>query len=152
MSCETASVDNFFVVRWGDPTDEDFDRVIAEVEQLRQSCGVDILYLGIMPATMSPIDDTGRKGFMRLTEGVLPHCKLLTVAFEARGFRGAIMRSAMTAVTLLTRRYSQLRFFDTTDAALEAGREHWLEDRTAMAKAITATGNEVPPCLGVAAA
>lgn len=147
MSCEIASVDNFFVVRWGDPVDEDFDHVVAEVERLRQSCGEDILYLGIMPATMSPIDDDARKGFMRLTEGVLPHCKLVSVAFEARGFRGAIMRSAMTAVTLLTRRYSQLRFFDTTDAALEAGRDFWLEDREAMAEAITRTGHDVPPCL-----
>lgn len=150
MSCEISTVDNFFVVRWGDPTTEDFDRVIAEVEALRSSCGRDLLYVGIMPATMPPIDDDARKGFMRLTEGVLPHCQLVSVAFEARGFRGAIMRSAMTAVTLLTRRYDKLRFFDTTEAAVEAGRELWLEDRDAMANAIESTGGEAPPCLRAA--
>ena len=100
---------------------------------------------------MGRIDDVQRKGFLKLTEGILPHCDLVSVAVEARGFRGAIMRSTMTAVTLLTRRFDKLRFVDTVEAAMTAGRDLWLPDRSSMVRALRQTGTPVPPCLREAA-
>lgn len=144
MSIETATAENFFVVRWGKPAPEDFDRIVREVTDLREQTGKDILYLGIMPDDMPMVDQRDSKRFMKLIEDVLPMCSMLCVAMEMRGFRAAIIRSAMAAVTMLTRRHDKLRFVDSTATALDACEAFHLADKTAMGRAIEQTGANTP--------
>jgi hypothetical protein len=119
VACSTASSEHFFVVRWGDSTAEDIERVIAEVKALHAEHDVPLYYLGILPEEMPKIDERQRDDFMRLSETLLPLCAVFAVAIEAKGFRGAIQRSAMAAITLLTRKYRGLRFVDSIETALE---------------------------------
>ena len=144
MAIETTTADNFFVVRWGDPDPEDFARIFTEVTDLRAKTGKDVLYLGIMPEDMPKVDPQSSKRLMQLVQDVLPLCSMVCVAMEMRGFRNAIIRSAMTTVTLITRRYDKLKFVESTEAALESCREHHLVDRGAMARAIEQAGGLVP--------
>ena len=146
MSCETASFDHFFVVRWGDSTDEDISRVIREVTALTESTGRPAYYLGILPPDMPKINEQQRDSFMRLSETLLPMCDVFAVAVEARGFRGAIQRSAMAAITLLTRKYRGLRFVDSPAAALAEAPEQ-LPARAGVAEALRQVGAEVPELL-----
>jgi hypothetical protein len=148
MSIETATAENFFVVRWGEPAPADFERIVREVTDLRERTGQDVLYLGIMPEDMPKIEQQDSKRFMKLVEDVLPMCSMLCVSMEMRGFRAAIIRSAMAAVTLLTRRHDKLRFVDSTAAALDTCKNLHLADRGAMARAIEQTGSTVPPGFG----
>jgi hypothetical protein len=119
VACETAVYEHFFVVRWGDSTVEDIDRVIAEVLALEAKSSEAVYYIGILPEDMPKINESQRRHFMRLSEELLPRCGVFSVVIEAQGFRGAFQRSAMAAITLLTRKYKGLRFVDSVEAALE---------------------------------
>lgn len=148
MAIETATSQNFFVVRWGKPAPEDFDRIVSEVTALQQQTGKEVLYLGVMPEDMPKVEPDDSKRFMKLVEDVLPMCSMLCVAMEMRGFRNAIVRSAMTAVTLLTRRHDKLRFTDTTASALEACEAFHPGDKAGMGRAIVSTGGAAPAGFG----
>lgn len=145
MTIETASTSSFFVVRWGRPEPADFERIIREVTSLRDAAGVDILYLGIMPEDMPKLEQDDNKRLMKLTQDLLPLCKMVCVAMEMRGFRGAIIRSTMTAVTLVTRRHDKLRFVDTVEAALEASKPHHPATPGEIGRAIETAGGTAPP-------
>lgn len=128
------------MVRWGSATQQDFDRVVDEVASLRKQADRPLLYIGIMPEELGRLDDDQRRGFMKVTENVLPHCGKVCVAVEAKGFRGAIMRSAMTTMILLTKQWKNLVFVDSVEAALEHGQEFHLNDYGAMLSAIEQVG------------
>ena len=150
MSCETASFDHFFVVRWGDSTESDINRVIREVRALADARQRPIYYLGILPPDMPKINEQQRDHFMRLSETLLPLCSVFAVAVEATGFRGAIQRSAMVAITLLTRKYRGLRFVDSPAAALDAAPGD-LPAFAGVAGALRTVGAEVPERLRASA-
>ena len=143
VACSTATYQHFFVVRWGDSTAEDIERVIAEVNALREKVEVPVYYLGILPEDMPKINERQRDDFMRLSETLLPVCGVFAVAIEAKGFRGAIQRSAMAAITLLTRKYRGLRFVDSIESALDIEPEA-LPDMAGVDKALVDVGAEPP--------
>ena len=143
MACSTAIYQHFFVVRCGDSTTEDIDRVIAEVTELKGKVVLPIYYLGILPEDMPKINDRQRDDFMRLSETLLPLCGVFAVAIEAKGFRGAIQRSAMAAITLLTRKYRGLRFVESIETALGIEQEA-LPDMEGVAEALVSVGAEPP--------
>ena len=140
MAHESARYEHFFVVRWGAPEADDFRRIPEQVRVAEQQAGRKLLYLGIMPEDMPRIDDAARKGFMELTEGIIDHCDKVIVVFEARGFRGAIMRSAMAAVMLLTGRYDKLKFVDCLETAMKLGEDLLPGNRAAVDAALRDVG------------
>lgn len=144
MPYVSASHEHFFVIRWGDPTPEDFVEVPRTVAELRESVGRPLIYLAVLPGEIGRIDDTGRKGFTELTEQVLEHSELVLIVFEARGFRGAMLRSALTAVTLLTRRRDTLKYLDSIATALGVARDRLPADDGAVRAAIERTGSQAP--------
>jgi hypothetical protein len=119
MAQRSAHAENLFVVRWGSPEPADVDELQRAVPAARQACGKDLIYIAIMPGDLPNLDEGQRKLLMDLTEAILPHCSALLIVMEARGFRGALLRSAMTAVTLLTRKHNTLRVVDSLEAAIE---------------------------------
>jgi hypothetical protein len=143
MGYRSATFKHFYVVVWGNPKDADFDAVVAEVAALEKSCGRPVAYLGVMPDDMAPLDDEQRKGFMRLTDGALKHCSHVSVALEAKGFRGAILRSAMAAMTLLMGRRDRLHFFSSIKEAL-AILDPELPERSGVKSAIEQVGQSAP--------
>lgn len=144
MAHTSAEFEDFFVVRWGAPTAEDCEAIKERVQAQRERCERGLVYLAIMPAELPNLDDGTRRLLMDLTEAVIPACDKLLIAMEAGGFRGAILRSAMTAVTLLTRRHDVLRVVDSVDAAVGLIAERLPADREGLAAAIEATGSPVP--------
>lgn len=109
-----------------------------------------VCYLAVMPDDMPALSDVAKAELTSLSEELLPSCSMVAVALEARGFRGAIVRSAMTAITLLTRRYQQLRFVDSVEAALEACAPYQTIDRPRIAKTLREAGIDVPPSFAAA--
>lgn len=146
MACETAIYRHFFVVRWGDFTVEDVDRVVAEVIELEARAKRPIYYIGILPKDMPNITEYQRNHFMRLSEELLSRCGVFAVVIEAKGFRGAIQRSAMAAITLLTRRYKGLRFVDSLSSALSI-EPRARPDDTGVALALGKVGADIPDSL-----
>lgn len=135
-------IQNLFVVRWGTPEPADRARIERLIPELRARAGKPLEYIAVMPADSPTLGEPERKLLMELTEAVLPHCRRLTIVIEARGFRGAILRSTMTAVTLLTRRSDTLRVVDSIDAALEQSAEH-LPPRPMVRQALREVGCEL---------
>jgi hypothetical protein len=121
--CST-HIQNLFLVRWGTPEPADCARIQQVIPELRARAGKPLEYIAVMPAELPSLGEPERKLLMDLTEAVLPHCRRLTIVIEARGFRGAILRSTMTALTLLTRRHDTLRAVDSIEAALEQSADH----------------------------
>lgn len=113
-----------FVVRWVVPEAADRAHIERLIPNLRARAGKPLEYIAVMPADAPAFGEPERKLLMDLTEAVLPHCRRLTIVIEARGFRGAILRSTMTAVTLLTRRHDTLRVVESIEAALELSGDH----------------------------
>ncbi len=144
MSHVTASHEHFFVIRWGDPTPQDFLEVPRTVAELRERVGRPLVYLAVLPNEVGRIDDTARKGFTELTEQVLEHSEIVLIVFEARGFRGAMLRSALTAVTLLTRRRDTLKYLDSIATALTVAKDQLPADDAAVRAAIERTGSVAP--------
>jgi len=142
-----SSLDHFFVVRWGVPDQGDFASIGGEVERLHRRAGCPLIYVAIMPADLPNLDESARKGLLELTERVLPLCETLVIVIEARGFKGAIARSAMTAITLLTRRHDKLRIVDSIDAAIELVRAELPGDHARLRAAIVSTGTSAPVSL-----
>jgi hypothetical protein len=143
VACSTATYQHFFVVRWGDASTEDIEAVIAQVTELQAKVDAPVYYLGILPDDMPKIDERQRDDFMRLSETLLPICGVFAVAIEAKGFRGAIQRSAMAAITLLTRKHRGLRFVDSIDNALEIEPQA-LPDMAGVAEALQSVGAAPP--------
>jgi hypothetical protein len=126
----------------------DFERIVREVTDLRQRTGQDVLYLGIMPEDMPKVEQEDSKRFMKLVEDVLPMCSMLCVSMEMRGFRAAIIRSAMAAVTLLTRRHDKLRSSIPRRPRSTLANTFIWRTVVPMARAIEQTGSIVPPGFG----
>lgn len=139
-----ANHEHLFVIRWGDPAPEDFVEVPRTVAELRKSIGRPLVYLAVLPGEIGRIDDAGRKGFTELTEQVLEHSEIVLIVFEARGFRGAMLRSALTAVTLLTRRRDTLKYLDSVASALTIAKDRLPPDVAAVRAAIERTGSVAP--------
>lgn len=112
-------VQNLFVVRWGVPDAADRARIEHDVPHLHARAGRPLLYLAVMPADTPPLGDAERRLLMDMSDVVLPYCRRLIIVVEARGLRGAMLRSAMTAVSLLSRRRDTLRVVDSIEAAIE---------------------------------
>src|SRR5690606_2652458 len=87
--------------------------------RLHARAGRPLLYLAVMPADTPPLGDVERRLLMDMSDVVLPYCRRLIIVVEARGLRGAMLRSAMTAVSLLSRRRDTLRVVDSIEAAIE---------------------------------
>ena len=150
MPHRASSFDNFFMVRWGVPEVADCEEIKARIPALRERAGKPLVYIAVMPADLPKLEDDHRKILMDLTEAVLPACHKLIIVMEGTGFRAAILRSAMTAVMLLTRRHDTLRVVDSLDVALELT-DPWLPtDRRAIARVMREIGNPVPESLGIA--
>jgi hypothetical protein len=135
-------VQNLFLVRWGMPEPADCMRIQQLIPQLRARAGKPLDYIAVMPADLPTLAEPERKLLMGLTEAVLPHCRRLTIVIEARGFRGAILRSTMTALTLLTRRHDTLRAVDSIEVALEQSADH-LPPRPMVRQALHEVGCEL---------
>ena len=76
---------------------------------------------------------------MRVSKGPAARHKKNRIFREAKGFRGAIQRSAMAAITLLTRKYRGLRFVDSVETALEID-PGALPDMEGVAEALVSVG------------
>jgi hypothetical protein len=135
-------IQNLFLVRWGTPEPADCARIEQLIPELRARAGTPLEYIAVMPADLPSLAEPERKLLMDLTEAVLPHCRRLTIVIEARGFRGAILRSTMTALTLLTRRHDTLRAVDSIEAALEQSADH-LPPRPMVRQALHEVGCEL---------
>jgi hypothetical protein len=118
----STSVSNLFIVRWGAPERGDCEQIQRKLAEVRVRSDKPLVYLSIMPADSPALDEAQRRVLAELTEAVLPHCAHLSMVVEARGVRGAILRSAMTAVILLSRRHDTLAVVDSIEAALERTR------------------------------
>lgn len=124
MAQRSTHIQNLFVVLWGMPEPTDRARIERLIPELRARAGKPLEYIALMPADAPTLGEAERKLLIELTEAVLPHCRQLTIVIEARGFRGAILRSTMTALTLLTRWHDTLRVVDSIEAALELSADH----------------------------
>jgi hypothetical protein len=132
-------IQNLFVVLWVMPEPTDLARIERLIPELRARAGKPLEYIAVMPADAPTLGEPERKLLMELIEAVLPHCRRLTIVVEARGVRGAILRSTMMAVTLLTRRHDALRVVDSIDAAIELSAEH-LPPRPMVRQALREVG------------
>lgn len=117
VSIVTSNVGGVFAVMWGLPETADFERIAGEVAALRD-LGRPVSYVAIMPEDMPRVDDHARKGLMKLTEQLSESCACVCVILETTGFRGAILRSMMTALNLVTRKHDRVRFVDSAEAAM----------------------------------
>lgn len=129
-------IQNLFVVLWAMPEPSDRARIERLIPELRARAGKPLEYIAVMPADAPTLGEPERKLLMELTEAVLPHCRRLTFVIEARGVRGAILRSTMT---LMTRRHDMLRVVDSIDAALELSADH-LPPRPMVRQALREVG------------
>jgi hypothetical protein len=119
-----AHAENFVVVRWGTPEPADRAELEAAVPEIRRAAARPLVYVGIMDAETPPLGEPERRLLTGVTQALLPHCGRLAIVVEGRGFRGAIMRSAMTAVSLLSGRHDGLKIVDSIECALaHASRE-----------------------------
>jgi hypothetical protein len=135
-------IQNLFVVCWGMPEPTDCARIQRLIPELRARAGKPLEYISVMPADAPTLGEPERKLLLELTDAVLPYCRRMTIVIEARGFRGAILRSTMTAVTLLARRHDMLRVVDSIDAAIELSAEH-LPPRPMVRQALHEVGCEL---------
>ena len=136
------------MVRWGMPEAADCEEIKHKVPAIRERAGRQLVYIAVMPESLPKLEEPERELLMDLTEAVLPACEKLMIVMEGEGFRAAIIRSAVTALMLLTRRTNALRVVDTLETALEQT-EPWLpKDRRALARVVQAVGNPVPESLG----
>jgi hypothetical protein len=143
MAQRSAHAENLFVVRWGSPEAADVDEIKRIVPSVKRSIGKDLVYIAIMPADLPNLDEEQRKLLMDLTESILPSCALLIIVMESRGFRGAILRSAMTAVTMLTRKHETMRVVDSVAAALETAANKLPVDRKLVERVFLDAGSQL---------
>jgi hypothetical protein len=142
MAKQSAHAENLFVVRWGAPEAADVDEIKGAVPVIHEACGKELIYIAVMPGDLPNLDDGQRKLLMELTEAILPHCSAVLIVMEARGFRGALLRSAMTAVTLLTRKHNTLRVVDSIEAAVEIVAEKLPGGRDLVERTLRKVGAE----------
>lgn len=150
VPCRYADFEHLFVVHWGVPNSDDCKRVEAQIRRQRQRASRQLVYLAVMPADLPSLDENGRKLLMELTEAVLPDCERLVIIIEAGGFRGALLRSAMTAVTLVTRRADALKVVANVDAAYELVAASLPGDRRGVSRALASAGATLPASLSAA--
>ena len=113
----TTRVENVFAVHWGVPEQADADRILAEVAALA-GAHESLCYAAVMPESLPRLDEVQGKLLMALTEALLERCEAVCVVVEARGFRGAILRSMLTAVNFVTGKHDRVRFVDDDEQAI----------------------------------
>lgn len=119
MAQRSTHVHNLFIVRWGHPKPGDRATIEGALLEVRARVGAPLVYVAVLPADTPPFGEEERRLLAELTRALLPHCARIITVIEARGFRAAMLRSAMTAVTLLTGRRDSLHIADSLDTALE---------------------------------
>lgn len=139
----SAHAENLFVVRWGPPEAADVDEIKREVPAVRRASGKPLVYIAIMPGDLPNLDEAQRKLLTDLTEAILPDCVTVAIVMEARGFRGAILRSAMTAVSLLTRKHNTIRVVDSLEGALEFAGDKLAVDRARVEQTLAEVGAQL---------
>lgn len=119
MAHTAVQVDNFFAVQWGAPEPADLPKVLAAVSEQRERCGRPLAYVALMGGESARLSEEGRKTLMDLTDKVLPLCDKLVVVIEAEGFAASILRSALTAMSMVSGRRGILLYEADVDVALK---------------------------------
>lgn len=147
MALQSIRVGSLFLVRWGVPTKAACEAVLAAFEAGK---GRDKpYYVAVLPHDMPVLRDDERALLTELTQELLPRCGHVSVVIEARGFRGAVLRSAMSAMSLSSSRHYGLSIVDSVSSALS-----WapgpLPKAAELRGALEAVGCALPPALQVA--
>lgn len=150
MAPQTAYVGNLFLVRWGVPTQAACARVQAAFNAGTANKGrKKPFYIAVLPHDLPVLDDRERAMLAEVTRDLLPRCAHVAVAIEARGFRGAVLRSAISAVSLSSSRHYGLSVVDSVSGALT-----WapgpLPDAAELFAALEQIGCALPPAAHVA--
>lgn len=147
MAPRSAYVGSLFLVRWGVPTAEACAELQADFE--RELGDTPPFCIAVLPHDMPALKDAERKRLAALTEGLLPVCARVSVVIEARGFRGAILRRAVSALSLCAESGDRLKIVDSIDTAL-AWSPRPLPPAGALRRALEQTGCAIPPGVRVA--
>lgn len=118
MALRTAHIGELFVVRWDVPTKAACARVREAFEAGRGRSRRKPYYIAVLPHDMPVLRDVERANLSELTQDMLSRCGHVAVVVEPRGFRGAVLRSAMSSISLSSSRHYGLSIVDSLSSAL----------------------------------
>lgn len=144
MATQSAQVGNLYVLKLAGIARVDPDAVRRDVRALGHRCGEAPVVVLLWPEPAQRLDTESRRRAIELAEGLLPLCRKLLLIVDGSGFRGALARSSMTALVLLSWRHESLAIIDDVDEALALVGPELSVGPRAVAEVLTAVGVEVP--------
>lgn len=149
MALRITHVGDLFVVRWDVPTQAACARVREAFEASLGRSRRKPYYIAVLPHDMPVLRDVERANLSELTQDMLPRCSHVTVVVEPRGFRGAVLRSAMSSISLSSSRRYGSSIVDSLSSALS-----WspgpLPQTDELVEALEHIGCALPPSARVA--
>ncbi len=97
MSCEFATINRIFIVKWNEPTLDDVARVLAAHKRATQATGRPMIFLAVIPEDTVPPPANVRKA---LDDGLPSLCadsEAVHFIVEGTGFKHTILRAILAA-------------------------------------------------------
>lgn len=118
MSCEFASINRFFVVRWSEPTVEDVARVRAELDRATQVAGRPLVFLAVIPENTVPPAANVRKAMDGALARSCSICDSVHFIVEGGGFKHSILRTILAANILTSGRRGKVFVSSSAEEAV----------------------------------
>jgi hypothetical protein len=123
MSCEYASIDRVFFVKWSEPTMEDVARVLAELDRATRKASKPLIFLAVIPEDCVPPPPFVRKALDRAMARTCVICDSVHFIVEGGGFKHTILRTILAANILATSRRGKVFVSSSAEEAVDRAPE-----------------------------
>jgi hypothetical protein len=133
MSCEIATINRVFIVRWSEPTVEDVKRVLDTLNGAQRAAGRPLIFLAVIPAESAPPPANVRKAMDGALARACADCESVLFIVEGTGFKHTILRTILAANILATGRRGKVFVSSCAEEAIDrAPPEKRMELATAL--------------------
>jgi hypothetical protein len=109
-----------------------FERCRRVISTTRASAGKPLLFVGVIPEGLPPLDGSVRKAVIGATPSMLEDCESIDITLLGGGLLHGLTRTVLRAMVVATRSTSQIFLHDSYEPLLKRLRNSGVDVRAAL--------------------